>query len=498
MINLNRSKEHRWIFQKNINSSEIITKFIHATQLLNNCADKSIVLERCKRNGSYKGRTNDGSSNTMGVRTSERKFYMFGYSLREKKNSFFFSPRTVSRLKDNSKENRAKMALVNLFSIQYPHPFSKTPSCFRIHIGRLIIKLLLDKRLSNKLYIDEFCYFLPFLEKIDKEEYEELINSILEFRKLSYQQKETLFRSVPHCDDVFSNVFHEVNYYFIRIFKGFGVFRTIADYCYNDGMLHSFRHGNTNTHRTDAIEPRANVSGYIILAPELIDSAVKLICKFPCFDSVEMCSNELRDDFILNLYQIKPIQYLSCIDENAFGKNKNINEILSHMVYCSKDGSRDGKEFESSLADVFRLFRQNLETEIISGSGDTDVLCEMRDESSEKNYFINIDAKMAHHSTSSLNKVRLERHLAKHNSKYCIVVSSKFASGVQNDIAQSNIVAINASTLANYCLNEFNRSCDGTIDYCLLNTVISCNRGKNITGILTDIMNEYYLFQSFN
>ncbi len=495
MIDLNRSKDHRWIFQKNISSSEIITKFIHATHSLNNCADKKIVLEMCKRNGSYKGRTNEGSSNTRGVRTSEMKFYMFGYSLLEKKNSFFFSPRTINRLKDNSTDNLARMALVNLFSIQFPHPFSKTAPCFCIYVGRLILKLLLDERLSKRLYIDEFCYFLPFLEKIDERKYEELINSILEFRELSFSQKEILFHSVPHCDEVFANVFHEVNYYFVRIFKGFGVFDAIADYEYNCGQLHSFRHGNTNTHRTDAIESRSHVSGYIQLNPRLVSAATKLLSEFSCFNSVETCQDELMDDFILDLYQIKPIQYLSCLDKNTFGKQANVNEILSHMVYCSKDGSRDGKEFESSLANVFQLFRQNLNTEIISGSGDTDVLCERRDDCSAKRYFINVDAKTAHHSTSSLNKVRLEGHLAKHNSRYCIVVSSKFASGVQRDIAKSNIVAINASTLANYCLNEFNRSSDGSIDYRLLSTVINCNRGKNITSILNDIMNEYYLSQ---
>ncbi|GEM_PF-2482510 len=495
MIDLKRSKNHRWIFQKNINSSEIITKFIHATQSLNNCARKDIILEMCKRNGSYKGRTSKGSSNTRGVRTSEMKFYMFGYSLFEKKNSFFFSPRTINRLKDNSANNLSRMALVNLFSIQYPHPFSKTSSCFRIYVGRLIVKLLLDERISKRLYIDEFCYFLPFLETIDAKQYEELINSIIEFRRLSFAEKETLFNSIPHCDEVFSNVFHEVNYYFVRIFKGFGVFDTIADDEYNEGNLHSFRHGQSNTYRNDAIGPRASVSGYIQLNCSLIADATKLASKFSCFESVECCQDELMDDFILDLYQINPIKYLSCLDKDAFGKHDNVNEILGRIVHCSKEGSRDGKEFESSLANVFRLFRQNLDTEIISGAGDTDVLCERRDDQSAQIYFINVDAKTAHHSTSSLNKVRLEGHLAKHNSRYCIVVSSKFASGVQKDIAQSNIVAINASALANYCLNEFNRSSDGSIDYRLLSTVINCNLGKNITGILNDIMNEYYLSQ---
>ena len=51
--------------------------------------------------------------------------------------------------------------------IQYPHPYSKTPQDIKIYAGRLILKLLTEERIGNKLYIDEFIWFLPFIKSIN-------------------------------------------------------------------------------------------------------------------------------------------------------------------------------------------------------------------------------------------------------------------------------------------------------------------------------------------
>ena len=161
----------------------------------------------------------------------------------------------------------------------------------------------------------------------------------------------------------------------------------------------------------------------------------------------------------------------------------------------SKYGDKTGKDFENSLKPVFELFRQAANVEIISGSGDTDILCTMIDKNNSK-YKINVDAKTSHSSTSMLNGSRLENHLLIHNSKYCIVVSPRFARGVSNDIKKYKIVAINAETLANYCFNEFNCSPDGLIDYSILEEIISVNLGNNITKIVDDFIKSCYGFFS--
>lgn len=493
MIDLIRSKEHKWIFQKNISSAKLMLDFLHANNRLNNIASKNKLLNELKTNGSYKGRSSSGSSNTMGVRLSEFKFYMFGYSLPEFKNKIIPSPMTTSIMKNENSENISKMSLINLFSIQYPHPFSNTPSCFKINAGRLIVKLLIEPRISNKLYIDEFCYFLPFLEQINESLYEELISSILEFRQLNFFEKNLLFKSVDDFDNVFSNVFHEFNYYFFRMFRDFGVFNIVSEKSYNDGYLHSFNHGNCGTKRNDAYGSGKKNSGYVTLNSSLIDIAKKLCDTYSPFEAPITPSDDdilSQEDYILGVYQTRPLKYLSIISSD-FEKNNDVSEIIDAMVRASKYGSRDGKDLENALKPVFELFQQVENVSIISGSGDTDLLCALRDDD-DSFYNINVDGKTSGTSTSSLNPMRLSNHLRIHNSKYCIVVSSRFAHGVSGDIVGFPIVAITAQALANYCYSGYNASITGFIDFSFFENLATQYMGHNITKIINDFVNDYY------
>lgn len=492
MIRLYRSKDHKWIFQKNISSANIIQQFIAITNRMDNKAYKEVMLSELRRSGFYRGRSSVGSSNTMGVRTSQMKFYMFGYSLPSSpKQSFFLSPMAASILKDRTSENMGKMCLVNLFSMQYPHPFSDTPDQFRIYFGRLIIKLLLDSRLGKKLFIDEACYFLPFLENIDSVKYNELVDSILEFRRLSFRQKDSLFKEVRDYDDVFANVFHEFNYYFLRIFNGLHVLDIVGDEYYNGGQLHSFRHGNGDTFRNDAYVTRGSYSGYFKIKDSLQGYASSLINSYSPFETPKTTADFYsEEDFILDLYQTKPLAYLSIINP-SMQRNREVSDIIFNMVHMSRYGSRDGQDFERSLKPLFELFKQAENVELIGGSGDTDILCAMRDDD-DSLYKINVDAKTSTSSTPSLNPARLTNHLRIHNSKYCIVVSPRFAIGVAGDIAGSRIVAITAETLANYCINEYNLSTDGFIDFSMINEIIMRHLGFNITNIVDEFVNNYY------
>lgn len=492
MIKLHRSKDHKWIFQKNISSANIMQRFIDIANKMDNKAYKEVMLSELRKSGYYHGRSYLGSSNTMGVRTSQMKFYMFGYSLPSSpKQSFFLSPMAANILKDKTSENVGKMCLINLFSMQYPHPFSDTPEQFRIYCGRLIVKLLLDTRLGRKLYIDEACYFLPFLENINSVKYNELVESILEFRKLTFFEKDSLFKEVADYDNVFANVFHEFNYYFLRIFNGLHVLDIVGDEYYNGGRLHSFHHGNGNTYRNDAYITRGDYSGYFKIKDNLLNYAVSLINSFSPFEKPKTVADFFsEEDYVLDLYQTKPLAYLSTINP-SLRRNKEVSDIIFNMVHMSRYGSRDGQDFEKSLKPLFELFKQAENVELIGGSGDTDILCAMRDDNNSL-YKINVDAKTSSSSTSSLNPARLTNHLNLHKSKYCIVVSSRFAIGVGGDIAGSRIVAITAETLANYCINGYNLSKDGFIDFSMINEIINKHLGYNITRIVDEFINNYY------
>lgn len=487
MINFDRTKENKWIMQKNISSSELLETFVSGLSNQNNIIDHDYLINYLKKNDTYHGRSSDGSTNTMGVRLSQACFYMFGH---KSNNSFYPSPMTDLYL--NNTADKEKISLVNLFSMQYPSPYSETPSNFNIYIGRFFLKLLSDERIGKKLYIDEIVYFLPFVEEIDENLYEELINSIVEFRNMSFEEKEILFRSVPSYEDVFANCMHEMNYYFLRIFSGFGCIEIIPDMNHNDGNLFSFRHGNGDTFRTDAYASRKNCSGYVQIPASLVETVNKLLDEYKYYDKPLTQADCLsKEDWIRDLYEFEPLKYISIVMPNVDDDRSDVVDVIKDMVYQSKFGSRDGKTFENSLKPVFELFRENRNVEIISGSGDTDLLCVM-EEADDSLYKINVDAKTSHHITQAINPIRITNHININNSKYCIIVSPRFSRGVKTDIKGFNIVTIEAETLANYCLKECLNSKDGLADFDSLNIHINSNLGTDITGAINQIIEKRY------
>lgn len=487
MIELERSKDHKWILQKNISSKSLLIDFVGALKDQDNIIDAENIKEQLKDKRVYRGRSDEGNAGTMGVRLSQACFYMFGY----KKGDKFFPTPMANLLLDKDRDlTIQQIALINLYSMQFPNPYSKTIDDFTIYVGRLLIKLLLDKRINERLYIDECIFFLMFLEHVDEDIYEELIESILEFRSLSFEEKSRLFKSVEDYDDVFSNATHEMNYYFMRIFTEFGVFETMGDRLHNDGNLFKFLHGKS-TIRTDAYVSRAKYSGYVIIDKNIKEDAIKLNEKFSAFDyPLTQAGPNSRDDWIRELYLFNPLKYIDVLMEND-DDNKYIIESIENMVHHARYGTRDGKSFEYSLKPVFEMFRENRNVEIISGSGDTDLLCIMDDES-DNLYKVNVDAKTSRTSTAAIVATHITNHILKNGSKYCIIVSPRFAKGVAGDIKYSKIVTIEAETLADYCLNECLSSTDKLADYTSLDNLICDNLGTDITKKVNNIIEERF------
>lgn len=499
MIQLERSMTHRWIIDKNVNSKDILADF---AALVSN-AQNGFTMNDLISDSIMQARDGSGSSITIGVRLLQACYYMLGYSFNIEKRAgevtkiFMPSPMTMNILNTDDEKEKAKNFLVNLYCIQYPHPFNWTPSCFEIYIGRLIVKLLLDERIGKKLYIDECIWFLPFIEKVTPELYESLISSIIEYRRLSYEKKLELFQSVGNYNYLFANVTHEVNYYFLRLFQDFGVFKIYEDAGHNNGKLFSFRHGDSikhQTYRNDAYQTRKHRSGYVKLDPSIVEYAAKLNDKYSAYDTPTKWDSEgimSKRDWLTNLYEIEPLGYLSCINTSIDRRNE-VSAIISQMIYASKFGSRDGKDFEKALYPFMNLFRETRDVEIISGAGNTDLLCTMEEITSESFYKMNVDAKTRGSALEELNPVRLTHHINKHGAKFCIVVAPKFASGVSSDIRNSKIVTVRSEDFGAYCYRECTESRDGYADFTSVLKIINANLGKDITGQIQTLTASRY------
>ncbi|ATG97432.1 hypothetical protein [Mesoplasma lactucae] len=497
MEKLKRTKEHRWILQKNISSRDHVVPFLDAISDKTKSINNNDIKQELFNTGAYKGRSKKGSASTMGVRKSQLAFYMFGYSQKnlKTKEEYFIPTISTSNIVRGTIEE-SKNVLINLFSMQYPHPYSKTDLDFEIYFGRLIISLLTEEKLNNRIYFDEFIYILNFITSINENDYYELIDVLLDYRKLSYQNKKQKFIDVPNYESIFANCLHEVKNYFSRLFSEFNVLEICGDPLHNEGHIFKFQHGNTKTFRNDGVKiknKKGNFPGYIKLADDLIEPSKELLKKFPCWEipiSLKDPNIFSKDDWKEELYEIDFLNYYSTI----FKDSERVNEIVSmvnHMTQEAKYGTKDGKSFEQSLKPVFELFRENLNVEIISGSGNTDLLCAFENSFDDGTYKINVEAK-SRKSYVDLNPSRLERHISLNASKYCIVVSPRFSKGNRLDIEGKSIVALTAEVLAKYCEKECLNDKDNMASFETINQISLEHLGEDITYLVDKKINDKY------
>ena len=93
MIELERSVEHRWTIDKNVNDKRILTEFATVMSRKNNFTLDDLIDDTisCGRFNESGAEYASGSSITVGVRLLQAKYYMLGYDVTdhssEQKNS---------------------------------------------------------------------------------------------------------------------------------------------------------------------------------------------------------------------------------------------------------------------------------------------------------------------------------------------------------------------------------------------------------------------------
>lgn len=200
-----------------------------------------------------------------------------------------------------------------------------------------------------------------------------------------------------------------------------------------------------------------------------------------------------KSQLIEDLYENEFIKYLNIVFPE-YTKQREIITTISTMTHMSKFGGIDGKDFENSLKPAFELFREVLNIDIISGKGNTDLLCAVEDpKSNNEIYKMNVDGK-SRKSSSNLKATRLLNHLKINGSKYCIVVAPRFSKGIEIDIGGLPIVAITVESLSRYLIKECLSSSDSYADYIAINDIIQSNLGKNITKNIDNLTIERYGF----
>lgn len=433
--------------------------------------DKTNLNLKLRSLGLYNERNSELPLDAINHKINQLSYYMFGYQAKvDGQDRFLFSPLGNLFLKHvENKEKTSKIFLTMLWAVQYQHPHSGTDNEFQLFPFRLIYKLLSEPKLSNKLYAFEVAYTVVFLKNVTETTYKELVNKLLELRKLTDEELTKKFQEDRHA---FVNSAYEWDYYVSNLFESAGVLNK------KDGVvITKLQHGNTNTFRK-ITRNEVSIPDNLKVLIEQLDNEYSFLEKPLLLNDPE----RLKIDVIKEIYSFYPKMLLVEIGEHANDyKFELLNLPKLIEQYANNNEGVEAYLFEDALADGFNMF-YNVEAEKIGGAGNTDLECLYL---SKKKKFA-VDAKSTKNKLSGVNAGRLEGHREKIGGAYTIVVTPRYVPAVIQDIRTSPIVIIRSNTFSEYLYNCIDNDVR-EIDYEDFDSIIVNNLGKDISKNISDL-----------
>lgn len=433
--------------------------------------DKTKLNLKLKELGLYNERNPELPLDAINHKINQLSYYMFGYQAKvDGQDRFLFSPLGNLFLKNvGDRVKTAKIFLTMLWAVQYEHPHSGTDSEFQLYPFRLIYKLLSEQRLSKKLYAFEVAHSVVFLKEVNKNIYEQLVNELLELRKLSDKELTQKFQADSHA---FVNSAYEWDYYVSNLFRSAGVLNK------EEGdVICKLQHGNTETFRK-ITRNKVSIPDDLVSLVEQLETDFSFLEKPLLLNDPE----RMKIDVIKEIYSFYPKTLLTEIEEvidDLKFELLNLPKLIEQ--YANNNEGAEAYLFEDALVDGFNMF-YNIEVQKVGGAGNTDLECLYI---TKKKKFA-VDAKSTRNKLSGVNAGRLEGHREKIGGEYTIVVTPRYVPAVLQDIRTSPIVIIRANTFSEYLYNNIDNDVR-EIDYEDFDSIIIDNLGKDISGNISDL-----------
>ena len=470
-----RVESKKWILYRHISDFNLLCEvavFLKSySKTTISKEEKARLNLKLREVGLYSERNPDLPLDAINHKINQLSYYMFGYQAKiEGEDRFLFSPLGNLFLKHiDDKQKSAKIFLTMLWAVQYQHPHSGTDSEFQLYPFRLIFKLLSDNRLSNKLFAFEVAYSIVFIKEINSKTYENLVSELLELRKLSDEKLTKLFQGNSHA---YVNSAYEWDYYVTTLFNGAGVINK------TDGrIICKLQHGTTKTFRK-ITRNEVTISDNVLSLVSKLENQYSFLEKPLLLNDPE----RLKIDVVKEIYSFFPRVLLEEIGEVVDDLKLELLNLPNLIEQYSNN--TDGEEaylFEDALVDGFNMF-YNVEAKKIGGAGNTDLECLYL---TKKKKFA-VDAKSTKNKLSGINSGRLEGHREKIGGVYSIVVTPRYVPAVLQDIKNSPIVIIRASTFSEYLYNCIENDVR-EIDYEDFDSIIVNNMGKDISKNISDL-----------
>lgn len=447
--------------------------------------EKQHMQERLAALNLYKARNKNKPLDAINHRINTLEFWMFGY---EDKKKFIFSPLGNLFLKYITDEEKcSKIFATMLFGMQFQHPGSKTDIEFQLYPFRLLFRLLLDERLNGILYNFEVEYLVVFEKEATEESYENLVSRILQLRKKTKEQVGSLLKQDEHT---YVNTVYEWETYTQKFLKNMG----IIDCCKGEEICRLY-HPPKKNNKSGRTSRKATM-GFVSLNEEIKAFVKKLSSKYYFDDKPLLLNDEenLRIDVIKEVYSFYPEELLEEIGEKDSDLQIRLLQLPKLIEkYAANPENRTAYLFEDVLTEGFNMF-VNVEAQKIGGAGHTDIECLYLRELPLKDKKFAVDAKSTHNKLLNLNAGRLRVHREEIGASYTIVVTPRYVPAVLQDIRDSAIVIIRASTFAEYLYNHINVGIR-EIDYKDIDDIITANLGKDISNDISNLTMEKFAAQ---
>lgn len=482
-------ERNKWILYKHTSDYELIKAV--ALDVKNSCKTDISDIERQRMQDRlaalnlYKTRNpNERPLDSINHRINTLKYYMFGYEDDSGNNKrFMFSPLGNLFLKHiNDEEKLTKIFIAMLFSIQFQHPASGTDKEFQLYPFRLIFNLLCDKRLDGRLYNYEYAQIIAFVNSIDANKYEKLVNDILNLRSKDGTEIERIYKSDEHT---YVNAVYEWEYYTCKLLSSAGVLNRVKG-----DLICKLYHPSKTGSKSNPTGRNAR-NGYVELKQPAIAFIKKMLNTYSFMQQPLKLddSERMKLDIVKEIYGFYP-QILM----NEIGEKDELSSLLELPKLIEEYSNNPENEtaylFEEVLDEGFSMF-YNVETKRIGGAGHTDIECLYL---TKKKKFA-VESKSTANKLSGINVGRLREHREEIGGEYTIVITPRYVPAAKRDIKGTPIVIVLATTFAEYLYNNiFNEIRE--IDYADFDDIIVNHLGEDVSRHISNMTMEKFAANS--
>ncbi len=472
-------EKNKWILYKHTSNYELIKAV--ALDVKNSCktdisnTEKERMQERLAALNMYRTRNpQERPLDSINHRINTLEYYMFGYEDDSNGKRFIFSPLGNLFLKYiNDEEKLKKIFIAMLYAMQFQHPASGTDKEFQLYPFRLIFKLLTDERLNGRLYNYEYALLIAFVDSVDQNKYNNLVEKMLNLRNKSDEEIEGLYKLDEHT---YVNAVYEWEYYTCKLLSSVGIF----DRTKGSPICKLYHPTKSGSHSKPTGRTARN--GYVSLNNSIKNFVVTLLEKYSFLQNPLRLddSERMTLDVVKEIYSFYPPELM-----REIGESDTLSSLLELPKLIEEYSNNPENEtaylFEEVLDEGFSMF-YNVETKRIGGAGHTDIECLYL----TKRKKFAVESKSTANKLSGINVGRLREHREEIGGEYTIVITPRYVPAAKRDIKGTPIVIVLASTFAEYLYNNIFHDVRN-VDYADFDDIIVEHLGEDVSKFISDM-----------